>query len=710
MCELPATAGHSRAGRAIAPDRRAPTAANAGCGGPVGPRPHLRHASGEGVLVKKDILNGLTVGDLFSYGRNFFVPEYQRDFAWKGENGAVLFEDIHGSMQPVAGVRRATAGADAGSSLPWSHYFLGTVVLMLGQDCSETSAGTPVEIVDGQQRFVALMVLFACLRDLEPDERRKQDWQALIGSPGNYRLTVKHETQPFFEQYVLAPGATAQLVPRHTGRLSLDNLGEMRSVLHRLLAGLKKGERAAFGDYLLERCHFGVVASCDRDRAYAIFSRINMRGVSLLPSDILKAEILGAIPAAQRPAYTERWNELRERLDDAFDGTARKKYLFSHINDIYGGNSSLINNIVKLVAQQGGARFMDDIVLPLGTAFAYLVNADYDHGSPAENEEINRLLRLLRWWSWQEWEVPTMLWLQRHARRPDRILSYLRALDRYLIARIPNYGTTKLWAKKDREKLFSEHLTPDILADADAVVPEKVFEVSSNLKEAARKRLSQDLDGRTGKIILLRLCMLRENMSIEQFEKLMGNAYNIEHVLPSNPLAQHDWQGFGDIEGSARKLGNLLIVKKRLNGLLGNSNWGGDDGKQALFRRYPDDIIGPDRDLLLGLEHWDAKALDERHERLMEAALDFWDLRVGWDRQLSAPVASRAKKLATAETETGAQPAKKPRSRATAAKGKAAVAETAGAAPAKRKPRRRGGRGRRKKVDPTPPQAAPAAS
>lgn len=660
--------------------------------------------------MKKDILNGLTVGDLLSYGRNFFVPEYQRDFAWKGDNGAVLFEDIADSMQPAPDAGRA--GTE--DSRPQSHYFLGTLVLMLGDDCRDDTAGGPVEIVDGQQRLVALMTLFACLRDLEPDETRKQRWQRLIGRRGDYRLVMKQETQPFFATYVLEPGATALPVPRPAGRPALDHLGEMRNVLHRLLAGLGKRQRAAFGDYLLDRCHFGVVASCDRDRAYAIFSRINMRGVGLLTSDILKAEILGAIGAAQRPAYTARWNELRERLGDAFDGTARKKYLFSHINDIHGGSSGLIDNIVKLVAQRGGARFMDDIVLPLGHAFAHLVNADYAGGSAAENEGINRLLRLLRWWNWQEWEVPTMLWLQRHAARPDRILCYLRALDRYLIARMPNYST-KLWSKKDREKLFSDNLTSDILADAEAVQPEKVFEVGNSLKEAARKRLSQDIDGRAGKIVLLRLCMIREGLSLDRFETLMGNAYNVEHVLPSNPLPDHDWQGFADIADSARKLGNLFIVKKRFNGLAGNSNWGGDGGKQALFRRYPDDIVGPDRDYLLGLERWDAPALERRHQQLMDTALDHWDLRVGWERQLSVPVSCRAKKLTAGEAELAPPPVPKPRSQGGAAKGRAAVAEAAGdaaAAPAKRKPRRRRSSRRKKAGDApqTPPQTPPAAS
>ena len=73
-----------------------------------------------------------------------------------------------------------------------------------------------------------------------------------------------------------------------------------------------------------------VVATPDLDAAYRIFSVLNSRGLDLAPTDILKSEIIGAIPAAQRDAYTKKWEDAEEDL-----GREPFTDLFSHIRMVY---------------------------------------------------------------------------------------------------------------------------------------------------------------------------------------------------------------------------------------------------------------------------------------------------------------------------------------------------------------------------------------
>ena len=61
--------------------------------------------------------------------------------------------------------------------------------------------------------------------------------------------------------------------------------------------------------FLVRRCYLVVVAASDQNSAYRIFSVMNDRGLDLSPTDILKADIIGAMPETNRADYTNRWEE-----------------------------------------------------------------------------------------------------------------------------------------------------------------------------------------------------------------------------------------------------------------------------------------------------------------------------------------------------------------------------------------------------------------
>ena len=53
----------------------------------------------------------------------------------------------------------------------------------------------------------------------------------------------------------------------------------------------------------MRRCYLVVVTTPDLDSAYRIFSVLNARGLDLRLTDLLKAEIIGAIPVEQQEKY-----------------------------------------------------------------------------------------------------------------------------------------------------------------------------------------------------------------------------------------------------------------------------------------------------------------------------------------------------------------------------------------------------------------------
>ena len=83
----------------------------------------------------------VSLGTLFSEQFLFRIPIYQRPLSWNRDNFEQLFEDIKDSMDLEEG------------------HFLGSIIL---QEVGEHT----YELVDGQQRMVALTILLAVIRDV----------------------------------------------------------------------------------------------------------------------------------------------------------------------------------------------------------------------------------------------------------------------------------------------------------------------------------------------------------------------------------------------------------------------------------------------------------------------------------------------------------------------------------------------------------------
>ncbi len=138
----------------------------------------------------------LTVEELFGGPYTFKLPWYQRAYAWSEDLALRLLNDIilaHEEQAP--------------------RYFIGHVLLarQIGEERHI--------LVDGQQRAVTLMILFALLR-------RKfsgSDWAGRIaklldadadinGKPARYRLAPQPTVENFFRENVQSPQAMAEPV------------------------------------------------------------------------------------------------------------------------------------------------------------------------------------------------------------------------------------------------------------------------------------------------------------------------------------------------------------------------------------------------------------------------------------------------------------------------------------------------------------------
>jgi uncharacterized protein with ParB-like and HNH nuclease domain len=70
-------------------------------------------------------------------------------------------------------------------------------------------------------------------------------------------------------------------------------------------------EVAAFGAFLVQRCYLVEVSTPTKASAFRVFSVMNSRGMSLLVTDIIKADIIGVIPESLKQKYTDKWKRWR---------------------------------------------------------------------------------------------------------------------------------------------------------------------------------------------------------------------------------------------------------------------------------------------------------------------------------------------------------------------------------------------------------------
>ena len=179
-----------------------------------------------------------------------------------------------------------------------------------------------LEVVDGLQRLTTLTILLCILRDLDPERpqypRASRD-RRRAGAKPRPRLSIGEPDEAFFLKHVRAPGATASCARATDLSPSQQRIVDVRDHLVAALTGYDLADRRRLAEFLLERCCMVQWSRHDIDQAHRLFEVLNATGKPLARNDILKAELLGSVPEASRPAVKALWDEAETRADSDFE-------------------------------------------------------------------------------------------------------------------------------------------------------------------------------------------------------------------------------------------------------------------------------------------------------------------------------------------------------------------------------------------------------
>lgn len=538
----------------------------------------------------------------------FQIPPYQRPYAWTTDEAGELFDDIWSACKE----------SDKLDDL--APYFLGSIVLI------KSDAEPRADVVDGQQRLTTLTILLTVLRDLaeteksasEIDEFVKQAGNSVLGTADEYRLTARKKDAQFFRDCIQSSEPTA---PPSSATLS-DSQRQMlenREYLKSRVGKLSAKQRGFLVRFLAQKCFLVAVEASDQRSAYRVFSVMNDRGLNLAATDILKADIIGALPEADQDHFNTIWEDLEDHL-----GRERFVDLFSHIRMIHRrqkAQDALTDEFRAYVKPVERPReFIKSELEPYADAFAAVVNQTYLGTERAP--EINKRLRQLSLLDNADWQPAVLVAFKKFGSDETKLAQFLKLLDRLAFQMF-----TARTNVNDRIRRYASVL--------DALDENLSFESDGHpLRLTAQEQRDwlEYLDEPLyPKVKIRRPILLRLDEAVSDGAASYGHdTITIEHVCPQTIDPNSEWGKFFEGENDAEtidewvhSIANLVLLTRKKNAAA--SNWEFKRKKREYFTKGGTSSFALTTQVA-NTEQWTWDALCERQISLIEILAAHWEI------------------------------------------------------------------------------------
>ena len=547
--------------------------------------------------------------DLMSGEFIFHIPDYQRPYSWTENEAVTLWDDLIEFWKDTKGTEEKT-------------YFVGSIVLVKKDDSPEA------EVIDGQQRLSTLSMILSVLSQYSLNLKKdihKCLWEEGIQHKkiaGKARLTLRKRDAIFYQKYI-AKGAIsdlAQIDPKQleddAQRLLLNNGLEIMKKARQLF---EDDEEAAdlFITTLFNQCFFVVVTTPDNESAFRVFSVMNNRGLSLLPSDIIKAHVIGAICEENRQYYTNKWEDIEVELGrDAFNS------LLSHIRMIYTKSKlhgTLVSEFERAVfkKREKPEDLIADIIEPYSQTYKTILHNTYSASSGAE--EVNEVLYWLNKVDDSDWISSMMCALVKYGNDSAFIKEFAFGLER-----VAAYFYLASKTSNQRIERYAKVLTA--LQSGDKKETLKSLELVQSEKDDFLTVLDGDvylMPARKRTFLLLKL----DRLIGDKATSYQSGIFSIEHVLPQNPKPNSKWIiDWTDDEREywLHKIANLIPLTRKKNSQAQNYDF--EEKKEKYFNdKNGITTYALATDILIE-KHWIPETVSERQHKLLAIFSRYWSL------------------------------------------------------------------------------------
>jgi hypothetical protein len=544
-----------------------------------------------------------TIGALLSTtSPRIEVPEWQRSYSWTTEEIDAFWQDLI-----------AFDNQYPGQNIVGEEYFLGSIVLVTG--------GATNLLLDGQQRLATATILLSVLRDARREY--KADAAGRLQSKyiadfddatatTTYVLTLNLYDREFFRSEIQDdPPAVERPAPTLRSHGLIRKAREYFATRVATEAGTLGGGKAAFernlriGNVLCDHMSVVAVGSTDEDNAAAVFETLNDRGIGLSTPDLLRNLLLRRAPdAATRERIVAAWRSILAINDEASVEEFLRHYWVSHRGDVRA------RKLYRVIKDTMDYESMDPLTLSLDLAEAAPLYRDIVRARE-EDPELRRLLEGIRALG-AKVSYPALL--SGYAAAGEDGTDKLRALAAALTTLFVRYNVIG-----GRETTVQEATVYGMAADlrktkdfnaAIASLAALAPEAKEFLASFARARVSR---GATARYLLREIEHAKrktQEVAVEGTDRV-----HVEHIYPQTPDEGAKWPNHAQV---IERLGNLTLLGKRLNTSIKNADF---PTKKAQGYAGSDILMTQE---LLGLDHWDTEAIDERQRELSDWAFEIW--------------------------------------------------------------------------------------
>lgn len=554
-----------------------------------------------------------SLSKIFSKEFDYYIPTYQRPYAWSQEETETLFDDLYDFFIEEKN----------------DNYFLGSIVLIKEDDKPHS------DVIDGQQRLITLTILISVIAS-RLTSNNKNNCIKYLTEPGNDlegleplpRLHLRQKDQKFFNKYIQNLELT-ELISLDSESLQNESQQHIRENCDLLLKKLDnvfhKDEKLVteFCRFILTRCYLVAVYTPSQQSAFRVFSVMNSRGLNLMPIDIIKSDIIGQIPEKEQQIYTDKWEDLEVQ-------TTRSGFndVFTHTRMIFAktkAKQNLLDEFREAVLTKVSPKeLIDDILEPYSSAYTILNNKNYV--STKNAEQINHYLFWLNKIDNADWMPSAIKFFAEHKNDSEYILWFVKKLER--LASYLHITAKDINHRIERYRTVLEEMEEN--PDHSIYDPLNSIELSNEEKEEFIRVLNGEIYSLTGKrrnYVILRLNeFVGDGASKFDFEP---NILTIEHVLPQTISTGSYWEKLWPNEEDRRlwinRIANLVPLTRKKNSEA--SNYDFDKKKDIYFKGKNGTTTYPLTTQVLNEKEWSPNVVEKRQVELLNIFISYWNLK-----------------------------------------------------------------------------------
>lgn len=548
-----------------------------------------------------------TIADLLSTtSPPIEVPSFQRNYSWEQSHVGWFWKDLIAFSEEYAGNHIAN-----------QEYFLGSIVLVSGQD--------RYLLLDGQQRLATATILLSVIRDylaLYPghDGRRGQEAAIRVQNKyiadfddatntHRYTLTLNQYDREYFKRVVQEEQRPTTHLPEETmesHRLIHKAREFFQKQFEERYTSLGRESKAAFDWALRIRLvltdHMSVVAvgAKDEENAEHVFETLNDRGIGLSTPDLLRNYLLRKVGLEQRDAVNDHWRILMEMEDDVKIEEFLRHYWLSHHGDVK--TRALYQEIkATLTAENADCLLFSRDLQRVAYIYRDItVGRDDDAGIRHLLKGLNILgAKALYPAVLSAFEVGDL-------EQKKRLLRALVALyvRHNVIGNLDNSELETLVYEVAKELRATRDFNGAIQKLREKAPPDDYFVDQFRTAQIRKMTTAQ---------YILRELELAKRLT-EEVEIASPDRVHVEHIYPQTPLPGQKWPNHNVI---VNRLGNLTLLSSRLNTTIRNGEFAAKKPSYQLSQLLLTKEVAE-------LDHWDIEAINERQRRLSELALTIW--------------------------------------------------------------------------------------